>query len=120
MPQIDLNQHRVAIFVFAMHECPACEHFVPRLVEQVATLQAQGVPLVVVDEGVAVQPGSIPVLVYDAASEDPAVQKLADRFQVEATPTTVVVARQGSFKCEGSLANNQILWLLNMATEANQ
>lgn len=119
MPLIDLNQHSVAILVFAMHECPACEHYVPRLVEQVGVMRDRGAPLVVYDEGVTVDPGSIPVLVYDAASPSADVQKLADRFQVEATPTTIVLAKQGSFKCEGNLANNQILWLLNMANEAN-
>lgn len=120
MAAIDLNKHNVAILVFAMHECPACEHYVPRLVEQVGVLQGQGAPLVVYDEGVKIPEQSIPVLIYDAATENPDVQRLADRFQVEATPTTIVLGRQGSFKCEGNLANNQILWLLNMATEANQ
>lgn len=119
MAAIDLNQHRVAILVFAMHECPACEHYVPRLVEQVSVMRRQGAPFVIHDENAATPPGSIPVLVYDAASEDPDVQKLADRFHVEATPTTIILAREGSFKCEGSLANNQILYLLNMAHEAS-
>lgn len=117
---VDLRHHNVAIIVFAMHECPACEHYVPRLVEQVNTLRQRGAPLLVYDHGVTVPPQAIPVLVYDASSEDTEVQKLADRFKVEATPTTIVLSRRGSFKCEGNLANNQIEWLLTMAIEENQ
>lgn len=118
MSAVDLSQHGAAIFAFAMEGCGACEHYVPRLIAQVEALREQGYPFVVHTEGMAMPPGSIPVLIYDAASPDVDVQRLADRFKVEATPTTVLAARKGSFKCEGNLANNQITWLLMMALEA--
>lgn len=116
-----LDNHKVAVVVFAMGECPACEHYLPRFVAEVEALRAQNYPFLVWAPGAAIPQGSIPILIYDAASPDVDVQKLADRFKVEATPTTIVMSRgAGSFKCEGGLANNQISWVLMMALEANR
>lgn len=117
---INLEAQNVVVLVFAMQECPACEHYLPRLVAEAENLNAQlkGVSFVVNPE---TQPpaGVIPILVFDAAATDAAVQQIADRYEVQATPTTVIAVRgPGSFKVEGSLANNQIQWLLLMATEA--
>lgn len=121
---ISLESQRAVVLVFAMHECPACESYLPRVVSEIQTLNAQlapqGMGFVVNPES---QPpaGTVPVFFYDAASPDPEVQKLADRFEVTATPTTVVAARgTGAFKLEGSIANNQIQWVLMMAAEVNQ
>jgi len=103
-----------------MEGCPACDHYVPRLTAHARELKVHGYPFVVHEMGEKIPAGSIPIALYDAASEDPDVQKLADRFEVTATPTTIVLSRGGSFKIEGSIADNQILWLLNMANEENQ
>lgn len=117
---ISLEGVKVIVFVFGMEGCPACEHYVPRMQHEASQLAAQGFPFVVDPHG-PIAPGSIPILFYDAASEDKTVQALADRYNVRATPTTIVATRgPGSIKCEGSLANNQIQWLLMMATEANR
>lgn len=117
---INLESQKVVVFVFAMHQCPACEHFLPRFTAEANALAAQGITFVI-NPDEQPPPGAIPVFVYDAATEDPEVQKLADRFGVSATPTTIVAAKgPGSFKCEGSMANNQIQWLLLMASEANK
>jgi thiol-disulfide isomerase/thioredoxin len=117
---INLDGTKVVVFVFGMEGCPACEHYIPRLQNEATQLAAQGFPFVVDPQG-PIAPGAIPILFYDAASEDKSVQQLADRYQVHATPTTIVAARgPGSFKVEGSLANNQIQWLLMMAGEANK
>lgn len=119
---IRLDEQKVVVLVFAMHGCPACDHYLPRFITEADALSRQlapqGIAFVVNPEA---QPpaGTIPVLVFDAAADDAEVQKLADRFGVQATPTTVVAARgPGSFKVEGSLANNQIQWVLLMASEA--
>ncbi len=121
---IDLDAQQVVVIVFAMHDCPACEHYLPRFTHEAAQLSAQlserGCSFVVNPETQPPQ-GVIPVFVFDAASDDAAVQKLADRFGVTATPTTIVAVRgPGSFKIEGSLANNQIQWVLVMASEASR
>lgn len=118
---LDLSNHGSAIIVFAMEGCGACDHYVPRLVAQAEQLKAQGYPFVVYQEGMAVHRGAIPILLYDAASPDVDVQRLADRFHVQATPSTILVTRgEGAFKCEGALANNQIDWILMMANETNK
>ncbi len=121
---MNLESQNVVVYVFAMHECPACEHFLPRFIAEAealnATLAPQGISFVV-NPMTQPPPRSIPILVFDAAAQDDAVQKLADRYSVTATPTTIVATRgPGSFKCEGSLANNQIQWLLLMASEAGK
>jgi thioredoxin-related protein len=116
-----LETQKIAIIVFGMDGCPACEHYIPRLVTEAETLRGRGYPFVVYQPGITLAPNAIPIVLYDAASADADVQQLADRFAVEATPTTILAARgPGSFKVEGNLANNQIVWLLMMALEANQ
>ena len=113
-----LDQCPVLVVVYAMHECPACEHYLPRLLSEVAALQAQGYPFIVYEAGTALSPNAIPVLVFDAATEDGNVQRFADRFGVTATPTTIIALRNGGgAKYEGALANNQILQVLMMANE---
>lgn len=117
MSQIDLNGQRVVIAIFAMGECPACENYLPRFVAEAEALrEQQGLPFVVYQQGQPLTPDAIPILIFDAASPDVDVQAFADRYEVKATPTTLVLHRgAGSFKTEGSLANNQIQWLLFMA-----
>jgi hypothetical protein len=118
---INLSKHSAAVLVFAMEGCGACDHYVPRLVAKVEELKRHGYPFVVYSEGVKLGQNAIPVLLCDAASPEPEVQKLADRFEISATPSTVVLARgEGSFKVEGNLADNQIVWVLNMANEVNK
>jgi thiol-disulfide isomerase/thioredoxin len=117
---ISLEDQRVVVIVFAMGECGACEHYLPRLVAEAEALTQKGYPFVVNPESTPPNE-AIPILLYDAASADAEVQKLADRFGVTATPTTIIAARgPGSFKAEGSLANNQIQWVLMMAQEARK
>jgi thiol-disulfide isomerase/thioredoxin len=114
--QIELNGQHVVIAIFAMGECPACESYLPRFLVEVEALRQQGFPFVVYVEGQPIPQGAIPVLVYDAASPNVDVQAFADKYGVTATPTTLVLSRGiGSFKAEGSLANNQIQWILMMA-----
>lgn len=121
---ISLEAQRAVVLIFAMEDCPACESYIPRVVAEIQALNgqlaAQGTSFVVNPE-TQPEPGTVPVFLYDAASPDPEVQKLADRFGVTATPTTVVAARgTGAFKAEGSLANNQIQWILMMAAEVSK
>lgn len=115
---IDIGQHPAVIFVFAMGECPACEHYLPRLAAETETLKAQGYAFEINPTGPPAD-GAIPIFIYDAASPDVDVQKLADRYGVSATPTTIVAMRSGGvMKFEGSMANNQIQWVLIMAGDA--
>ncbi len=111
----DVSRCPAVIYVFAMGDCPACEEYLPRFLSRLSAYAAAGTPFVVVGEHDAIRPGTVPVLVYDAAAEDPAVQDLADRFAVRATPATVVALRgPGTFKSEGSLGNYQVDQLLEL------
>lgn len=117
---INLEAQKVIVIVFGMEGCGACEHYIPRLAAEAQSLTQQGFSFVVnpTDQPPA---DTVPILVYDAASQDAELQKLADRFNVQATPTTVIAARgPGSFKVEGNLATNQIQWVLMMAHEVNK
>lgn len=117
MAEVDLSPYNVVIIVFAMPECGACETYLPRLIER---SQAHGAPFEVFDGGRAPAKGRVPILTYDVASDDKAVQQFADQYQVTSTPTTLVLRRgPGSFKLEGALSPGQIDYVLAVAKEAN-
>lgn len=86
------------IVVFAMRECPACADYMPRF------------------QAVAGQfAGRVPYQILDANAPD--VQELANRFDIAATPTTLVLRRPaGAIKAEGSLSDGEILRLFNIAS----
>jgi len=116
----DLRNVKSLIIVFAMKGCPACEEYTPKLVQFVQGFQAHGIPFVFYTHG-ELAPGQIPVLVYDAAAQDPDVQALADQYKVEALPTTVLLARNARpVKLEGALEDNQIYELLASAAIASR
>jgi thiol-disulfide isomerase/thioredoxin len=97
---MDASQARVIVAVFVMDGCPACHDYLPRF-QQVADPYAKA---------------GVPIIVYDAASEDPAVQQLADRWDIQATPTTVVALRgPGLLKEEGSMGEADIKKLMDTA-----
>src|SRR5258706_6962898 len=117
----ELDGQKVVVLVFGMQGCGACDHYIPRLVSEVSQLHQQGYPFVVGGGSIPIPSGAIPVFLYDAASPDVDVQKLAHRFGVTATPTTIVACLgPGSFQLDGSLADNQIHWMLMMADEASK
>jgi len=85
------------IVVFAMKDCPACHEYVPRL------------------QAIAGQfAGRVPYQILDA--NDSANQAVAERFEIMATPTTMVLRKPaGAIKAEGALADSDILRLFNIA-----
>jgi thiol-disulfide isomerase/thioredoxin len=113
-----LSATRVVIVVFVMPDCPACEAYVPRLN---AAIRKAGAPFYV-HAGKKPSPrGSIPVLYYDVSQPNEEVQAFASRFNIESTPTTIVLPKgSGVFKVEGGLAANQIDYVLNSAREMNR
>lgn len=117
--QSGLDGQNAVIVIFGMEGCGACEHFIPRfLVEASALREQQHLPFVMYEAGQQIPQGAIPIVVLDAASTNVDVQQLADKYQVHATPTILILQRgAGVFKAEGSLANNQIQWLLFRAAE---
>jgi len=93
-------QPPVVVVVFVMSGCPACEEYLPRFQRIAAPYMQAGVP----------------VLVYDAASEDQRIQSLADRWGVEATPTTIVARHgPGMLKEEGAIDDHGIKTLMDVA-----
>jgi len=111
---VDLTLYSVVIIIFKMEGCGACEGYMPRLVAHLSR------PFYLY-EGRKIPPTGIPVLVYDAASEDPKVQQLANRYAIHDMPATLVLRRgQGAFKVEGALDDAQIDYMLQLAREARQ
>lgn len=127
--KLDLTPYRVVIFVFGMPECPACENYVPRLIERVqqwnADNQQRGTPppfQVVTDEqaiaGVALQPGVVPIIFLDVSSTDKAIDDLANRCHVQATPSTVLMVRgPGTYRVDGALPTGHIDQILQAALD---
>lgn len=114
----DLSPYRVLIAVFGMPECPACEAYIPRLVERVEALRAAGAKISIYDptSTTPVPTDSALVVIYDVSSEDASVQTFADRLNIAATPTTVILLRgAGMSRFEGGLANGHIDQVLQLA-----
>jgi thiol-disulfide isomerase/thioredoxin len=93
----DLRGKNVVVLVFAMPGCEHCEEFLPRFAPKAQPYINQGVP----------------IFYYDLASEDASVQSIADRYEIMAAPTTLVLKRgNGSMKISGSYSNTDIDRLL--------
>ena len=94
---LQLAQARCVIIVFVMKECPACHEYVPRF-RQVAQQFS----------------GKVPSVIFDV--ESPQGHPLADQFDIQATPTTMVLRRPlGAIKAEGALNNIDIQQLFTIA-----
>ena len=107
--------------MFGMHGCPACEDYLPRFFRQLEGFIALGQPFVIYEPGGAIATGQIPVIVCDAASQDPSVVQLADQHHVSGLPTTLLIPRMGfPAKYEGALSDVQIYNLLNAAVATNR
>lgn len=116
----DLRNTKAVIVVFAMHGCPPCEEYLPQLRERLEAHIAHGAPFHIWAPGEQIYPGTIPVLFYDAASEDDELQALADRLKISATPSTCLLTRTGTSKVEGSMSADKIDQLLLSARNANR
>ncbi len=117
----DLANTNVIIIVFAMNGCPACMEYTPRLVKQIEGFQKLGHPFVFYANGMKLEPGQIPVCIYDANSTDPGLVALADHHQVQALPTTVFMSRRtNTHRQEGALNDAEIYTTLCIALEHNR
>ena len=117
---MSLENTNVVIVVFAMPGCPACEDYLPRLHKQIDGYRKLGYPFIVHDGESELPVAAIPILIYDATSQDQSVQSFADRHKITGLPTTIVLPRYGVVtKYEGTLTNEQIYGILNMAIATN-
>lgn len=104
----DLSHCPVVVVVFAMDGCHHCHEFLPRLERLTKAFQAKGWPFVIYD-GQQVQPGAIPVIVLDGASDDPSIAELAERYNIEGMPTTLVMPRWGTpMRLDGAVDDREI------------
>lgn len=115
---LDLSQCKVVVFVFAQPECPACAEFEPVLHHVVAARARDG--FVMHTGAGAIASGTIPVFVYDVRSVDVGIQNLIEQFQIYATPTLLVLTRDGVSKVEGTITPGQLDYLFNLACEYNR
>jgi hypothetical protein len=119
---IDLGNTRVLLVVFGMPGCGACDEFVPKFLERVTAFQKQGAPFRVVQgNDKKIEPGEIPVMLYDAAAENEGLQDFADSLGISATPTTCMLTRRsGTTKIEGAISPAEVDVLLQAAVRANR
>lgn len=103
------------IVVFAMEGCPACEEYKPRLEREIRRWQASGAPFVFGDQDQAFTSAQIPVLLIDAQAAR--MQGLADTYEIEQLPTTILFRRQAHPQTLiGALDDRQIYGLLQAAS----
>jgi thiol-disulfide isomerase/thioredoxin len=94
---LDLTQYNVVVVVFVMEGCHACAEYAPRF-QQVA----RGFP-------------AVPAFIVDANS--PQGGPLADRFMVEATPTTMILRKpSGAVRAEGALPSEEVAEMFKFAS----
>jgi thiol-disulfide isomerase/thioredoxin len=90
---INLANERVLVAVFVQEGCGACEEFLPRFRALADRYQRAGMPIVV----------------YDAAAQDPELVAWMDGYGVSATPTVLVLRRgPGWARYEGALPDKEI------------
>lgn len=95
---MDLSRTNVVVIVFVMEGCGACHDYLPRLREI-----GKGYP-------------GVPVVIQDVGKMTDEVQNTADRFNVSATPTTIVAKRGPGFvKAEGAVSDAEIRDLFETA-----
>jgi hypothetical protein len=116
----DIRGAKAVIVVWAMHGCPACDQYLPKLMERIEAHTAYGAPFHVWSPGQPIAKGEILVLFYDAASKNDELQDLADRLGVTATPTTCLMTRKGVSKIEGAVPPIKIDEMLFAARNANR
>ena len=86
------------VVVIVMQGCPACHEYLPT-VQQAAARHPR-----------------VQVHVIDAGSGDPNVKALVERYNVNLTPTTLVLRRPSGFvKSEGALDPGQLESLMQLA-----
>ena len=119
---IDLGHTRVLLVVFGMPGCGACDEFVPKFLQQVEAYKQRGVPFRVISASdKKVEPGEIPVMLYDAAADNEGLQDFADKLGISATPTTCMLTRwSGTTKIEGAISPAEVDGLLQAAVRANR
>ncbi len=116
----DLRNTKAVIVVFAMHGCGACDTYLPKFMDRVEAHAAHGAPFRVWSPGEPIQPGVIPILLYDAASKSDELQDLADRLGITATPSTCLLTRTSVNKIEGDIPLADLDRLLTSAQHANR
>ena len=87
----DLAQHRCFIAVFTLEGCGHCEEYVPKIEAEVARLQKQRRSIEMLRAGQPPKGAAVLVAVYDLTTGDHTVQRFADRFEVQTTPTTIAM-----------------------------
>lgn len=120
---LDLSPFNVAVFVFGMADCPACDSYVPRIQKCIEDRQRQGQPFRIHDPELEktnpIPPRYVPVIFLDVSTDDKAIQELADKLKISGTPSTVIMLRgPGTYKVEGDLPTGNIEQILDAALES--
>lgn len=105
----DLSACNVVIVIFAMDGCHHCHEYLPRFRRRVRAFTDLRWPFVYYDGARTPSAGEIPIVIVDGASPDPSVEELAQRYQVEGMPTTLVMPRIGApMRLEGAVDDREI------------
>jgi hypothetical protein len=117
----DLSQTRCLIVLFVMQGCSHCVEYKPRFQRLVDGFRSYDAPFDWHKPGQAIRPGAIPVIIYDAASQDPELQAFANQHNVSAMPCTLVLSRSfATIKMDGAISDAELYQLLVAATQANR
>lgn len=109
----DLTMFRYFIAIFTLEGCGHCEEYVPKVEAEVARLRRKKHSIELLRAGQAPQGAAVLIAVYDLTAGDHSVQAFADRFQVETTPTTLILPQgPGAQKITGALTDSQVQHML--------
>lgn len=112
----DLTLHHCLIAIFTLEGCGHCEAYVPLVEAEVARLQRARRPIEMLRADRPPGEAAVLVAVYDLTKGDHTVQAFADRYQIETTPTTLVLPHgAGAFKVASALTPSQITHVLEDA-----
>ena len=118
---LDVSHLRVIMLVFGLPGCGACEDYVPRLKARAKEFEEVDV----FDDRTSnskrkmkAKVGTLPIFIYNVDARDPELQKLADQYEIQAMPTTIVLVRpQGALRYEGPISDKQIDFVLGEAVK---
>lgn len=97
---VDVSKQRVIVVVFVQEGCPACDDFKPRFEKLAARYMRAG----------------LPVFIYNAASDDQALNAWMDQLKVQGTPTMYVLKRgPGMLRLDGAVPDEDIEQALKAA-----
>jgi len=107
---------RAAVLFFAGVECPACQYYLPRVIELCQSYQTKGIAFYAVYSNALDKPSDIAKQATACQAPFPFLldpdQEAADAFHVVTTPTAVLIDSQGKVRYRGLIDDNKVSTLI--------